>query len=101
MKIDLFTPFSKGGLGVLSPSGGGAGGGFPLCKIPLNLPLQKGDFIESKFFMPTWHPTVHECFPRRRETRITIIKRSHFYNSNHRIVNSNVRLGIVKKGFSY
>jgi hypothetical protein len=32
MKIYLLTPFSKGGRGVLSPSGGGAGGGFPLSK---------------------------------------------------------------------
>ena len=33
----------------LSPSRGGAGGGFSLSKIPLNLPLQKGDLTRSLF----------------------------------------------------
>jgi hypothetical protein len=51
-KIDLLTPFSKGGrgavprqrgLGVLSPAGGGWGWSY-IIKIPLNLPLSKGYF---------------------------------------------------------
>jgi len=35
---------------------GGWGIFYSLCKIPLNLPLRKGDLIESIFYTPLWYP---------------------------------------------
>jgi len=46
-KMNLITPFFKGGRGDFF---------IPYDKIPLNLPFRKGDLIESIIFMLSWCP---------------------------------------------